>query len=176
MDESKLFIPPPKKQPFILRFFLMIAEKIAGRRLLPARILGWYPKGAFSSAVLESLVAHGRPDLPRRLLRIIRLRVSFRVVCPFCIGFNSKDWNKDLTLTELEALQKKDINEDIFTEKEKDLIRFTDAGCSTPLVYSEDLRLRMKQHFTPKQLTVIALTVAQVNYWARLVEGLGAPE
>ena len=66
---------------------------MTGRRLLPARLLSWYPKAAIGSGVLESLTAHGNTESEKRLLRLVRLKASFSVSCSFCIDMNSAEYD-----------------------------------------------------------------------------------
>jgi alkylhydroperoxidase family enzyme len=33
----------------------------------------------------------------------------------------------------------------------------------------------LKQHFTEREIVILASTAAQVNYWARLIQALGIP-
>ncbi len=62
------FIDPPRKMPLIFRVVAWITDKKLGVELLPIKILAWYPKTAIGSGILESLVAHGKKDLTRRML------------------------------------------------------------------------------------------------------------
>ena len=68
------FISPPRKIPFYLRPGVWLAERIAGRELLPARLLAWYPKVAVSSGILEALIAHREPTLDERMLKMVAKR------------------------------------------------------------------------------------------------------
>lgn len=54
-----MFIPEPRLTP-LMAVGVGLAERVVGRRLLPARLLAWFPRAAVGSAVLESLVARGR--------------------------------------------------------------------------------------------------------------------
>ena len=83
------FIEQPAKISFLLRLGIWISEKVTGRRMLPARILAWYPKVAIGSGVLESLVAHHDGNLDERILKLVRMSASFAAACPFCIDMNS---------------------------------------------------------------------------------------
>ena len=87
------FIAPPIRLPLWLRPAIWLSERITGRRMLPARLLAWYPKAAIGSGVLEALVAHGggRLDegLGARLLKLVRIQASYAAGCPFCIDMNS---------------------------------------------------------------------------------------
>ena len=77
------FISPPAKIPWYLRLGLWVAQRISGEDLLPARLLAWYPKAAVSSAVLEGLIAHQDGQLDERILKLVRMAVSFTAGCPF---------------------------------------------------------------------------------------------
>ena len=107
----KAFIEPPKSIPFYLRVGIWISRKITGRDLLPGKLLAWYPKVAISSGIMEILVAHKYKTLNKRILKLIRLRTSFIVSCPFCIDMNSYDYPQyGITSEEFVALQgNKDI-------------------------------------------------------------------
>ncbi|MEI8133321.1 MAG: hypothetical protein WCG34_12885, partial [Leptolinea sp.] len=85
------FIEPPQRINLILRLGIWISEKVTGRRMLPARILAWYPKAAFGSGFLESLVAHQDGKLDERMLKLVRMAASFAAACPFCIDMNSHE-------------------------------------------------------------------------------------
>jgi hypothetical protein len=76
------FIPPPRHIPFYLRLGLWLARHIAGRDLLPPRLLAWYPKAALSSGILEALIAHDEGRINPRMLKLVRMAVSFTVNCP----------------------------------------------------------------------------------------------
>ena len=72
---------------------------------MPARLLAWYPKAAVSSAVLEGLIAHQDGKLDERILKLVRMAVSFTAGCPFCVDMNSAGWEKLISPDELAALQ-----------------------------------------------------------------------
>ena len=100
------FIPEPKRIPGLLKLAIWIAEKITGERMLPARLLSWFPRAAIGSACLESLTAHGRSRQEKRLLRLVRLQTAFTVSCPFCIDMNAFEYEKHgISVSEFEALQ-----------------------------------------------------------------------
>ena len=83
------YINPPKRLPLVLRFGTWIAERRTGRPMLAARLLAWYPKAAIGAGVMESLVAHQSGKATARLLKLVRLQVSFMASCAFCIDMNS---------------------------------------------------------------------------------------
>lgn len=172
------YIAEPKKIPLIIRPFIWIAERITGTKLLPARLLSWYPRAAFSSAILEALVAHKAEGISHRLLQLVRMQVSFRASCPFCIDMNSSEFTKEgISGEEIEALQgnRKILSVSTFTEREKAALRFSREVTDTPISISAGTIDAMKNLFNEKQYVIIASTIAQVNYWTRLIQSMGIP-
>ena len=89
------YISPPKPMPYFIRAMLAIVERRLGKRLVANRILAWYPKAFWGSGIMEGLVAHDEPEVPKRLLKLLRVYVSFLVSCPFCIDLNAKEYKED---------------------------------------------------------------------------------
>ena len=118
----KAFIDPPTKIPFYLQIGIWFAKKITGKEMLTGKILAWYPKTAVGSAVMEMLVAHHDSGVSERLLKMVRMKASYSVACPFCIDMNTYQYaDYGITADEFIALQgKKDANEiETFSEREK---------------------------------------------------------
>ncbi len=172
------FIEPPRRIPLLLRIALFLVERRMGRTLLANRILAWYPKAAFGSGIMEGLVAHDEPEVPRRLLALIRIFVSFTVSCPFCIDMNAKDFKgKGVSDEEILAL-KGAVSLDAtatFSAKEKAALRYVECICRTPLSFTPEAIGDMQNHFSERGMVIVASTAAQVNFWARLIQSLGVP-
>lgn len=172
------FIKPPEKIPFFLRIGIMISKKVTGKDLLIPKLLAWYPRVAISSGVLEALVAHGNKDLNERILKIVRIKASLTVSCAFCIDMNSFGYEKSgISKQEMNALSGRiDIDKvTTFSEKEKIVIEYVKAICSTPIKLKKEVKDSLLANFTEKEVVILASTIAQVNYWARLIHGLGVP-
>src|SRR5271157_1841324 len=102
------YLDPPARLPFLARVLLRLVEQRMGRKLLANRILGWYPRAFLGSGIMEALVAHDEPEVPRRLLALVRIYTSFLVSCPFCIDLNARDFQrKGISDQEIRALQGK---------------------------------------------------------------------
>jgi len=170
------FIEQPKRIPLFLKLGIWVSERIAGRMMLPARILAWYPKAAVGSGVLESLVAHQDGKMDERILKLIRMTASYAAACPFCIDMNSHE-HRAAGLTDEEADSLRGDYEQVptFSEREKLAIAFTRAISQTPLKFYPDLVEKVKSAFTEREFVILASTAAQVNYWARLIQALGIP-
>jgi AhpD family alkylhydroperoxidase len=172
------FIEPPRRIPLLLRIALSLIERRLGQRLLANRILAWYPKAAIGSGIMEALIAHDEPEVPRRLLSLIRIFVSFAVSCPFCIDMNSKDYRgKGVSDAEISALKGAIPLDDVPTlsAREKAALRYVACICRTPLLFIPDVIAAMREHFTERGMVIVASTAAQVNFWARLIQSLGVP-
>ena len=198
------FIAPPKRIPPWLRLGIWVSEKITARRMLPGRLLAWYPKAALGSGVLEALVAHGggRLDegLDARLLKLVRLQASYAVNCPFCIDMNGYQAGaRGITPQEVAAMRAlaahmqaspptsafvlsphtgpADSPELLssFSARERLALEYTCLVSATPLNFPPAFISLLKQHFTAREIVILASTAAQVNYWARLIQALGIP-
>jgi AhpD family alkylhydroperoxidase len=149
-----------------------------GQKLIANRILAWYPKAAIGSGIMEALVAHDEPEVPRRLLALIRIFVSFTVSCPFCIDMNAKDFKgKGVSDEEILALKGAHRLDDVPTlsAKEKAALRYVECICRTPLVFTPEAVGAMREHFSERGMVIVSSTAAQVNFWARLIQSLGVP-
>lgn len=171
------FIPPPQKYPFWLRLGLWFAQRTTGRDLLPARLLAWYPKAALSSGVMEALIAHGDGRVNARMLKMVRMAVSFSAGCPFCMDMNSAGWEQLLTVEELGALQGRVALEAVITlsESERLAIEYVRLATQTPLAFPLTFITQLREQFNEREIVILATTAAQVNYWTRLIQALGCP-
>jgi alkylhydroperoxidase family enzyme len=168
------YIAPPARIPFYLRWALRVAQRKSKSELLPAQLLTWYPRAAIGSAVLESLIAHGDGQLNARMLKLVRMAVSYAVSCPFCIGMNSAGWEKLMTNGEREAVQGLRSLDD-FSARERLAIDYARKVSETPLALSAEFGAQLLSTFSEREIVVLATTAAQVNYWARTIQALGCP-
>lgn len=172
------FIDPPGRTPSWLKLGIWISEKITGKRMLPARILAWYPKAAIGSGLLESLVAHRDGKLDERMLKLVRMAASFAAACPFCVDMNSYDYQAvGITDDEVLVLRGKLEPDSVPTilVQEKLAIQYARLVSQTPLKFYPDFIEQLKANFNEREIVILASTAAQVNYWARLIQALGIP-
>jgi alkylhydroperoxidase family enzyme len=173
------FIAPPRKTPLFIKLGIWVSEKITGKPMLPARILAWYPKAAFGSGILESLVAHEDYNLDERILKIVRIQASYAAACPFCIDMNSHQYKeKHISNYELLVLQGRKPLEEVntFSVREQLAIQYAKLISQTPLKFQPIFIDNLKLHFDEREIVILASTAAQVNYWGRLIQALGIPQ
>jgi alkylhydroperoxidase family enzyme len=171
------FIAPPARIPLLFRLPLWIVRRRTGADLLPPKLLTWYPKAALSSGVVEVLIAHHDGAVTERILKMVRMAVSFTASCPFCVGLNSEGWEDLMSPEELAAVQGAVDPESVPTlsERERLAIEYARLISATPIVLTREFGARLRDTFTEREIVVLATTAAQVNYWARLIQGLGCP-
>ena len=171
------YISPPRRIPVPLRFGLWISRRVTGEDVLPARLLTWYPRSAVGIGVLESLVARGEGRIDDRMLQFVRMAVSFAVECPFCIGFNSRDWEKRMTEQERLAVQGVTTLDGVasLTPLERLAIEYARKVSETPLAFTAEFGQRLAASFREREIVMLATTAAQVNLWARTIQALGCP-
>lgn len=170
-------IPEKRRINPLLRAGIAISERVTGKRMLPARLLAWYPKAAISSGAMESLIAHKDKDVSGRELKIVRMTVSLTAECPFCVDMNSHEYRQaGLTDAEATALQRGTEAEiATFSPRERAAIAYARAATRSPLEFDDELRATLTRVFSPREVVILASTAAQVNYWARLIQALGIP-
>ena len=172
------YFNPPKRKPLFLRFGIWIAERRTGRPMLAARLLAWYPKAAMGAGVMESLVAHKSGKATARLLKLVRMQVSFMASCAFCIDMNSSGYaDSGISDSEIEVLQgRRGPNEvDSLSRDEQLALRYARALTATPVAMDSGLLGDLLVTFSEREMVVIASTIAQVNFWTRMIQGLGVP-
>jgi alkylhydroperoxidase family enzyme len=177
VKNNRAIIAPPTRIPLLLRLGIWAAERVSGADLLVARLLAWYPRAAVSSAVLEGLIAHHDGRLDGRLLKLVRLAVSFTAGCPFCVDMNGAGWEKQITPAELKALRGDLPLEEVetFAETERLAVEYARLASRTPLHFPPEFTGRLQAAFSEREIVVLATTAAQVNYWTRLIQALGCP-
>ncbi len=174
--EAGGFFSPPRPMPLLPRALLGLVERRMGRPLVANRLLAWYPRAFWGSGILETLVAHDEPEVPARLLKLIRIQVSFQASCPFCIDLNAKEFRGE-GITEEEILALRGLLDlgavASLGARERAALAYARCATTTPVAYSPEVVEGLKSHFSERAIVVIASTAAQVNFWARLIQSLG---
>ena len=176
--EERAFIDPPERIPFYLKLGMSISKMVTKKDLLVPKLLAWYPKVAVSSGVLEALVAHGKKDLNERILKLIRIQSSISVACPFCIDMNSFEFEKSgISEEEMRVLAGRAGDEEVnsFSTKELLAIEYAKLISQTPVIIPPEFIEKIKSEFTEREIVILSSTVAQVNYWGRMIKALGVP-
>lgn len=174
---DSLVVAPPERTPWLLRPMLWLVRRITGKDPLPGRLLAWFPKGAVGVGVFEALAAGAPGDLDGRSLASARIVASAVAGCPFCLDMNAATWARaGLTAAELTSLVELRRDEwQALGARPAMAARYAEALSVTPVVVSGALVEGLRATFTPRELVVLATTIAQVNFWSRFNQGLGVP-
>lgn len=170
------YLSPPGRMPWLIGIMLGLVEKRLGKPLIANRMLAWYPKAFWGSGIMEALVAHDEPEVSKRLLKLIRIYVSFLASCPFCIDLNAKEYRESgLSDEEILALRGKISFKEAgsISEGERAALEYVRCATSTPVAFTAEAIGRLRSHFSERAIVVIASTCAQVNFWTRLIQSLG---
>jgi len=175
--DSGLLVEPPARVPWYLRLGLWWARRSAGKEPLVGRLLAHTPRAALTAGIFELGAAHGPRDLARRELAVARLVASATSGCAFCIDMNAAGYREaGLTRDELGILLGLDAERwPELGDREQIVARYARTLSSTPVEVPRTLQAALRQRFSDREIVVLAATIAQVNYWARLNNGLGIP-
>lgn len=167
-------ISPRASIPIALRPVVAVAEHIVGHPLPVARILAHSPRAAVVSALLELGIERAARPLTTRTAGIVRIVASFAVYCPFCIDMNAAAY-RTARLSHAEVAALRSGETDLFAARERTLIAYVRALCETPLAVSSEVIADVERAYGARRAVAIAALTAKVNYWARLIQGLGIP-
>ncbi len=172
------FVPPRERLPFPLGPIMNAVERKLGGRMEGLRVLAHYPKALVGAGLMESFIAHDENETPQRLLALVRLTVSYTVSCPFCVDLNGHDFREiGISAEELEAIRGDRDAESVasLSEAERAAIAYAAAVSATPVRVTDAEASRLSAAVGDRGFVIVASTAAQVNFWARLLQGLGAP-
>ena len=170
------YISPPPRMPWLIRVMLAVVERGLGKPLIANRILAWYPKAFWGSGIMEALVAHDEAEVPKRLLKLIRVYVSFLASCPFCIDMNTNEFREcGISDEEIFALRGMRTFDEVvsISDSERVALEYVRGATSTPVAFTPELIAELRSRFSERAIVVIASTCAQVNFWTRLIQSLG---
>lgn len=169
-------IPVPSSVPWYLRPALWLTRRVTGKDPLPARMLTYFPKAAIGAGVFEITAAAGGKDLEARTLAVARIVASLTAGCPFCLDMNAATWKRaGLSGEELKLLLQAGSDLTSLGTRESLAARYSQSLSETPAHVDPALARALNEHFLPREVVVLATTIAQVNYWSRFCEGLGIP-
>lgn len=174
---SGLLVDPPARVPWYLRLGLWWARRAAGKEPLVGRLLAHVPRAALTAGIFELGAAHGPRDLGRRELAVARLVASAVSGCAFCLDVNAAGHrDAGLTRDELDALIGLDVGAwPALGAREHAAALYAQRLSSSPVEVPAELQTSLRRRFSDREIVVLATTIAQVNYWARLNSGLGVP-
>jgi AhpD family alkylhydroperoxidase len=177
MTAGSLIVAPPRRIPLLLRPALWLARRLTGKDPLPGRLLARFPKGAVTAGIFELGAPHAPRDLDARLLAVARIVASAVSGCPFCIDMNAATW-RAAGLSEAELTALLNLDRPAWTtlaDREQLAARYAEALSRTPIELDQELTASLRAQLSDREIVVLALAIAQVNFWSRFNQGLGVP-
>ena len=123
--------------------------------------------------VLESMAGvHAAMDkhgLDRTLHHLVQLRASQINRCGFCVKMHTREARDDgETSQRLDRVIVWDQVAD-FTEREKAALAWTEGLTSLdPKTDKGVLRVRLREHFSDQEISILTATIAMINLWNRI--------
>lgn len=128
------------------------------------------PKGMFEKLRdIENFIESSTLDM--QLLEIIRLRVAQKNGCAYCVDMHHKELKHtgetELRLASLCVWEETPY----FTEKERVVLKFTDALTKlsrSPIL--DDVYNPLLNFFSKEEISYLTLAISQINTWTRLMK------
>lgn len=136
-------------------------------------------RAVFPEAIdaLRELDIHAQTVLSdRKLLELVRLRVSQLNGCPHCIRLYAD--NASLAGENPQRLMLLRVWQDtaVFDRRQRAALRWAELLTTLPMtISSKDAFEDLKGHFSDKQVVALTVAILAVNSWNRLHLGLGDP-
>jgi AhpD family alkylhydroperoxidase len=137
-------------------------EPQTGSGLGPMEIWAYQPKMMFGMGKFNQAVRKGK-SVDQRLKNLVELKGAQMIGCEFCVDLGSQICrHSGVSDEELLALPRYGQS-DLFTDREKLALDYAAAVMRTPVDVSEELFVRVKEHFSNEQLVEITALLTVVN-------------
>ncbi len=154
---------PLKKYPWYLRPFFWNQKRKYGAMLEPALLWARVPELFSTVALLYGALDRKKSPLTPELRSLVTVRVSQINWCQFCVDINSATLAKRSgSFDKVEALAEWQQS-DLFDEKEKCVLEYTEAVTYTDDQVSDELFSRLKNYFDEDGLVELTGLIAFQN-------------
>jgi alkylhydroperoxidase family enzyme len=158
---------------FIPRMAMRYSRRRFGRDVEPVQAAVHHSGVLVAAGLLETAVEKGWKKLDPHLALLAQQAASGAIGCSWCIDFGY-----------YEGLQRgqdpekvRDVpvwrDSAVYTDKERTVLEYAEAACSTPVAISDELIERLHEHFKEEEIVELAAWVALENYRSRFNAGLG---
>lgn len=106
--------------------------------------------------------------LPRRLVELLRLRVSFHNQCRTCMSIRYADGLEDGITEGLVCSLERPQEADDLTAAEKAALAFADSMSTDHLAVTDEMFARLYEHFSPQEVMELCFQVATFVGYGRM--------
>lgn len=108
--------------------------------------------------------------IEENILNLMRMRSSQINGCAYCLDMHYKEMRhlgeSEIRLSVLSAWKETDL----FTEKEKSILAYTEALTDLSLNTLESSINKLLDYYSKEEVAFISLTITQINTWNRLMK------
>jgi AhpD family alkylhydroperoxidase len=128
------------------------------------------PSGMFNHLnTLEDFINNS--TLSMQLLELVRLRVSQKNGCAYCVDMHYKllknEEETELRLSSLCVWEETPY----FTDKERAVLKFTDTLTKLDRTsITDEIFNSLLEYFTKEEISYLTLAISQINTWTRLMK------
>jgi AhpD family alkylhydroperoxidase len=160
-----------RSRSLLVRLIFWLSQLSYGRVIKPARVYALDPGLLFTVALMEEGQEHAK-QVDARLKQLARMLVAWRIGCPWCLDFGTRD-SEQLGIGE-ERLVALPVYEHspLFSEEERAVLRYADAMTSTPGRVPDTVFKPLKALYTDRQILEITAAIAWENFHARVNHAL----
>ncbi len=166
---------PLRRYPWYLWPFFWNQKRKYGRVLKPGLVWGRSPLLFMAVAILYGVLDRRSSPLDPVLRSLVTVRVSQINWCRFCVDLNSATLAKRAgSMAKVEALANWRDSQ-LFDEKERVALEYTEAVTITGQTVSEELIARLKSHFDQDAIVELTGLIAFQNLSSKFNSALDVP-
>lgn len=164
-----------KEYPWILRPFFWNQKRKYGEILIPGLVWGRVPKLFASVAMLYGALDRKSSPINPELRSLVTVRVSQINWCKFCVDINSATLAKRSGSFEKVDKLEQWKDSDLFDEKEKVVLEYTEAVTYTDRQVTDELVNRLKGFFDDDGVVELTGLIAFQNLSSKFNSALDVP-
>lgn len=166
---------PLNRYPWYLRPFFWNQKRKYGQVLMPGLLWGRSPLVFMAVALLYGALDRRRSPLDPMLRSLVTVRVSQINWCRFCIDINSMVLAKRAgSMEKVEALEHW-RESDVFDERERATLEYTEAVTITDRTVGDDLSARLRRYFDEDAIVELTGLIAFQNLSSKFNSALDVP-
>lgn len=161
--------------PFYLKPFFSAQKKKYGAPLKPSQAWAQNPKAFLGISLLYGSLENPKALIEPEIRSMVLLRVSQINWCNFCMDFNLSSLIKRVSSQEKVDALPEWRDSDLFSEKERAVLYYTEAMTYTDREVDEDMASAVKKHYSEAAFIELSALVAFQNMSTKFNNALDIP-
>lgn len=168
-------VKPLNEYPWLLRPFFWNQKRKYGAVLEPGLLWGRVPRLFAAVAVLYGVLDRKSSPLSPIMRSLVTVRVSQINWCQFCVDINSATLARRTGSMDKAEQLARWKESDLFDEKEKVVLEYTEAVTYPDRRVSDELMTRLKRHFDDDGIVELTGLIAFQNLSSKFNSALDVP-